>query len=60
MLVPQGTAIKEVSMSHMRAERAVLEAIEMRRPSKVWEQLTKMREQCCALEEAGDHRESQR
>ena len=48
VLVPQGTAIKEVSVSHMRAERAVLEVGEMRRPSKVWEQLTKMCEQCCA------------
>ena len=46
VLVPQGTAIKEVSVSLMRAERAVLEAREMRRPSKVWEQLTKMLEQC--------------
>ena len=35
VLVPQGTAIKEVSVSCMRAERAVLEAREMRRPSKV-------------------------
>ena len=36
-MVPHGMRIKEVSVSRMRAERAVLEAGEMRRPNKVRE-----------------------
>ena len=32
LLVPHGTIIKEVSVSHMKAERAVLEAREMKKP----------------------------
>ena len=32
LLVPHGTIIKEVSVSGMKAERAVLEAGEMRKP----------------------------
>ena len=32
LLVPYGTIIKEVSVSRMKAERAVLEAGEMRKP----------------------------
>ena len=37
MMVPHGMRIKEVTVSRMRAERAVLEAGEMRRPNKVRE-----------------------
>ena len=36
-MVPHGTRIKEVSVSRMRVEYAVLESGEMRRPNKVRE-----------------------
>lgn len=45
LLVPRGTRLKEVSLSRMMAERAVLESGELKTPRKLDEALTKMREE---------------
>ena len=43
VLVPKGLKLKELSLSQLMAERAVLEAGELKKPAKVEEALAKMR-----------------
>lgn len=43
VLVPRGLKLKEVSLSRLMAERAVLEAGELKKPARVDEALSKMR-----------------
>ena len=44
VLIPKGLKLKKVSMSWLMAEHAVLEAGELKRPTKVEETLLKMRQ----------------
>ena len=47
VLVPKGLKLKEVLLSRLMAERAVLEAGELKKPAKVEEALAKMRSEWC-------------